>query len=84
MISFGWRPKGIEQHKAVVQFTGRVLGDDFKTLIRKFDRMRRKRHEFIYEPARPIPHQEAEDVLESARQFVSQILTVVKEKESGK
>jgi uncharacterized protein (UPF0332 family) len=59
MMSFGYRPRGRDQHATVVRFTTVVFGDKFKDLIRNFDRMRRKRHDFIYEPERPIPRQES-------------------------
>jgi uncharacterized protein (UPF0332 family) len=73
MFSMGWRPKGREQHKTVVEFCADVLGDEFKNLTDRFDRMRRKRNDFIYEPERPIPRTEAEQSLESAQKFVGQI-----------
>ena len=36
--------------------------------------MRVKRHDFIYEPERPIPKTEAKQSIESAEQFVNEIL----------
>ena len=48
MMSFGYRPLGKDQHATVVRFTRIVFGNEFKDLIHKFDRMRRKRHNFIY------------------------------------
>ena len=73
MFSMGWRPKGREQHKTVVEFCTDVLGAEFKSLTDRFDRMRRKRNDFIYEPQRPIPRTEAEQSLGSAKMFVGQI-----------
>lgn len=73
MLSLGYRPKGKDQHKTVVEFCGNVLGEEFKTLTTRFNRMRTKRHNFIYEPDRPIPKTEATQSLQTAEQFVAEI-----------
>jgi uncharacterized protein (UPF0332 family) len=84
MMSFGYRPRGRDQHTTVVRFTTVVFGDKFKDLIRNFDRMRRKRHDFIYEPDRPIPRQEAEHSIKDAEALVELIWLVVEEKNPQK
>jgi uncharacterized protein (UPF0332 family) len=84
MMSFGYRPRGRDQHTTVVRFTTVVFGDKFKDLIRNFDRMRRKRHDFIYEPDRPIPRQEAEQSIKDAEALVELIWLVVEEKNPQK
>ena len=73
MFFIGYRPKGKDQHKTVVDFCAEILGDDFRNLTERFNRMRIKRHDFIYEPERPIPRTEAEKSLESAERFVKEI-----------
>src|SRR4030067_3554883 len=45
MFSSGYRPKGKNQHKTVVDFCAEMLGKDFKTLTTRFNRMRVKRHD---------------------------------------
>lgn len=84
MMSFGYRPRGRDQHTTVVRFTSIVFGDQLKDLIRKFDRMRRKRHDFIYEPDRPVPRQEAEKSIKDAEALLKQIGLVVNEKDPQK
>jgi len=84
IMSFGYRPRGRDQHATVVRFTTVVFGDKFKDLIRNFDRMRRKRHDFIYEPNRPIPRQESEQSIKDAEVLVKQIWSFVKEKDPQK
>lgn len=74
MFSIGYRPKGKNQHKTVVDFCAEMLGEDFKSLTDRFNRMRVKRHDFIYEPERPIPRTEAVKSLESAEKFVKKIM----------
>lgn len=74
MFSTGYRPKGKDQHKTVVDFSAEILGGDFKSLTDRFNRMRIKRHDFIYEPERPIPRTEAVKSIESAGRFVKEIM----------
>lgn len=82
MMSYGYRPKGKDQHRTVIRFTNIVFGKQFKDLVSQFDRMRRKRHDFIYEPNRPIPKQEAEQAVTDAEALVKQALLYVKERNS--
>jgi uncharacterized protein (UPF0332 family) len=84
MMSFGFRPLGKDQHATVVRFASIVFGNEYKDLINKFDRMRRKRHDFIYEPNRPIPRQEADQAIADAEELVKQIWLVVKKKNPQK
>jgi len=74
MFSLGYRPKGKNQHKTVVDFCAEILGEDFKNLTERFNRMRIKRHDFIYEPERPISKTEVTKSLESAEKFVKEIM----------
>jgi len=74
MFAAGYRPKGKDQHKAVVEFCTEILGKEFQHLTTRFNRMRVKRHDFIYEPERPIPKTEAMKSLESAELFVREII----------
>ena len=84
MMAFGYRPLGKDPHATVVRFTSIVFGNEFKELIHKFDRMRRKRHDFVYEPNKPIPRQEAEQAIKDAEEFVRQLWRVVKNKDPQK
>jgi len=74
MFSMGYRPKGKNQHKTVVDFCEEILGEDFKNLTERFNRMRIKRHDFIYEPERPISRTEVKKSLENAEKFVREII----------
>ncbi len=73
MYASGYRPRGKDQHKTVVEFCAAVLGKGFEDLTTRFNRMRIKRHDFIYDPERPIPRVEAEKSLEGAVKFVQEI-----------
>lgn len=74
MFASGYRVKGKDQHKTVVEFCADTLGKEFELLSTRFNRMRVKRHDFIYEPERPIPKTEAVQSIESAEQFVNEIV----------
>jgi len=76
----GFRPVGKQQHKTVVDFSGLVLGEEFRKLTKRFDAVRRKRHEFTYEPVFPVTMREAKDALHTAGEFVEKVIGFVKEK----
>lgn len=82
MASEGFRPKGKEQHKTVVQFVSEILGEDYKALITQFDHMRRKRHDFIYEPDRHITKYEAKNALENAQKLVNGLVEFIQSRNS--
>jgi len=84
MFAAGFRPKGRDQHKTVVEFCTEILGSEFQHLTTRFNRMRVKRHDFIYEPERPIPKTEAVKSLESAEQFVKEIIQKIEKLNSQK
>lgn len=74
MFASGYRPKGKDQHRTVVEFCASILGHEFQQLVTSFNRMRVKRHDFIYQPERPIPKTEAAKSIESAERFVAEII----------
>lgn len=49
MFSRGYLPADGQQHRTVVEITGKLLGEKFDLLIRYFDRMRRNRNVFFYD-----------------------------------
>lgn len=78
MLSKGYRPKGLSHHKTVVEVVSLILGQKYKTLVRSFDRMRRKRHQFIYEGKISISKAEAQNSLKNAEKLVNHIILLVK------
>ena len=73
----GYRSVDGQQHKTVIELSGDVLGEKFKNIIKKFDRMRRKRNQFTYDPFIPVSKTEAENALMSAEEFVKIVLKLV-------
>jgi len=70
----GYRPADGRQHKTVVEVAGFFLGKTCEDLVYQFERMRRKRNQFTYEPDLPLGLREAQEALEAAQEFVQEIL----------
>lgn len=80
ILSEGYRPKGREQQKTIVQLTGFILGRDLKTLSVKFDRIRRKGQWFIEDPEKPISKYEVEEAMKDAKEFVEKVIDISRER----
>lgn len=76
MFAKGFRPIGAFQHKTVVEFTGHVLGEHFGTLVKKFDKMRKRRNQFTYNPDVTVSRQEAENALRTATELVKEVVKI--------
>jgi len=73
MLAKGYRPKGKDQHRTVVSFVDTVLASEFKSLVNRFDKMRRRRHDFIYDVERPISRFEVEKSIADSKLLVQAI-----------
>jgi len=85
ILSEGFRPKGVrsrDTHKTVVTASGVILGDQYKSMINKFDRMRRKYQSFMEEAGRIISKYEAGQAIKDAEEFVALVIGRIKEKYS--
>lgn len=81
MFSYGLRPTDGEQHKTVVSFCEYILGDKFLELVRRFDRMRKKRNRFTYdEPDILVSDVEAKNSFLSAKEFVQKVSEFIQDK----
>ena len=74
----GYRSVDGQQHKTIIELTGGILGRDFRDCIKKFDRMRRKRNQFTYDPLLPVSTSEAKNALRTAGEFVDITIVWVK------
>ena len=85
MLLKGFRPADGYQHKTVVEFVSHFLGKEFKTLVERFDKMRRKRNIFTYDVDISISKTEADNALTTARKFVELMEKIIeKENPQGK
>ncbi|MDO9514273.1 MAG: HEPN domain-containing protein [Elusimicrobiota bacterium] len=80
MFSEGYRPEIRSKHLTIIRFVNALLGDKFSVLINMYDYMRKKRHQFIYEPDIPCTSKEAEDVIKNAEEFFITIATIIRKK----
>ena len=74
----GYRSTDGQQHKTIIELSGEILGKGFKNLIKKFDRMRRKRNQFTYDPFLPVSETEAKAALKTAEDFVDKTIERLK------
>ena len=72
MLSFGVRPRSLPgHHVTIIEFAGKRLGKSSQKLIAVFDRMRRKRHQALYDVTGFISTQEAKNALEIAEKYLA-------------
>lgn len=80
MLSFGVRPRStVGHHRVIVKFVEEKLGPEYKTLVRNFDIMRRKRNQAIYEPVSTISETEAESAIRMAKKYLKIISDIIEE-----
>lgn len=71
MLSHGVRPRSLPgHHVTIIEFAERHLAGGFRGMVTMFDRMRRKRHQAIYDVNGFITRLEAEQALETARKYL--------------
>lgn len=76
MFSYGYLPADGQQHKTVVEITGKLIGQKFDLLVKYFDRMRRNRNVFFYDSLDSNNEAQAKKAFETA----NELLKVVKDK----
>lgn len=84
VFSYGFRPRTQGSHKTVVDFTEAVIGKDYKILIKKFDKMRKKRHYLIYGIELDISKTEAENAIKTAEEFIEKIKVFIQKRNPQK
>ena len=77
MYSKGFLPTTKNTHKTIVEFTKYTLGTDFYNLINRFDRLRRQRHNFIYESENNITLSEVNRATELAKELFIKIEEII-------
>lgn len=84
VFSYGLRPRAAGSHKIVVDFCELALGDDYKALTYKFDKMRKQRNYLIYGLNLSLSDIEAENAIKTAGQFIEKIKEAVEHKDNRK
>lgn len=75
----GYLPTANQSHKTVVELAGMILGKEYDDLISKLNRLRRRRHNFIYDSQNHVNAEEANLALETARKLIVKIKASIKE-----
>lgn len=78
LLAKGYVPDDGAQHKTVVEVTGDLLGEEYLSLTRQFERMRRKRNEMTYDVGGLLSKTESEKALNDAIALVKKVLESVK------
>ena len=55
-----------------------MLGMEYESIIGRFSRMRRRRHDFIYDSKNHITAHEAKSSLDTAKKLIEEITALVK------
>jgi uncharacterized protein (UPF0332 family) len=76
MFSKGYRPAGSNQHISVVRFCEEFLSRDD---AQWFERMRRKRHQTVYDSAGSVSKREAENAVKKAEEILHTIESLIRE-----
>jgi len=84
VFSYGLRPRAAGSHKIVVDFCSLVLGDKYKTLTYKFDKMRKERNYLIYGTNLSLSKLEAENAIKIAEEFINRIKEFIQDKNPQK
>lgn len=77
MFSKGYLPTVKNSHKTIVEFTRMILGDQYQDITGKFNRMRRRRHDFIYDSKNHITNKEAISSIEVAEKLINEIKNLI-------
>lgn len=80
MFFQGLKPRSVGSHAITIEFCELYLGEDFKTLILKFKKMKQKRNYLIYGIGLAVSKTEAENSLKAAEEFVEKISKLIKQK----
>lgn len=71
LLSHGVRPRSLPgHHVTIIEFVERHLSGGARNLVALFDRMRRKRHQALYDVGGFISRTEAEEALDTAGKYL--------------
>ncbi|MEW6089235.1 MAG: HEPN domain-containing protein [bacterium] len=77
MYSKGYLPTTRNTHKTIVEFTRTILGEEYENITSRFNRMRRQRHDFIYDSENGITTSEAKSAVDTAKKLIDKIKILV-------
>lgn len=85
MVSDGAQPDIRGKHKTVIDYVAHALGSRYQSKMEFYDRIRRRRHQFLYEPG-PFHCTEKEmaDAQTVVKEFIALISQKIKKKDPQK
>jgi len=82
MLSFGVRPRSLPgHHVTIIEFAARNLSKEHQAQFAMFDRMRRKRHQAMYDVTGFVSKREAEDAIEAAEGYLAVLRQEIEKKD---
>lgn len=78
LFSYGYLPIERQQHKTVVEITGKILGPKFSLTIKHFNKLRKKRNIFFYDSEDARNFTEAKKAIEVAEELFIEIKDKIK------
>ena len=79
MYAQGYLPTAHQTHKTLVEFAKSFLGEKYSSLVAKLNRLRRRRHSFIYDAENHVNMEEAQSALMAAQELIVHIKKIVKQ-----
>ena len=85
LVSDGFQPDIRGKHKTLIDYVAHALGHRYESKMQFYDRMRRRRHQFLYEPGPyRCTEKEIQDAESVVREFIGLISLKIKEKNPQK
>jgi uncharacterized protein (UPF0332 family) len=83
MFSEGFRPASTDAHKNTLAFAMAAVGEEHRRLVTYFDRVRKKRHQAVYDEVGLVSEREVQDLLARAEEFVALVWGRIEEAHEG-
>jgi uncharacterized protein (UPF0332 family) len=83
VLYYGYRPKVLGFHKTIVESVSLILGKKYGLASKKFDQMRKNRHQAIYDIG-IISRTEANNAVDTADKFIKEIVEFIKKEKTQK
>lgn len=79
MYAKGYLPLARQTHKTIVEFVRMVMDNDYHDVAIRFSRLRRRRHDFIYDSQNHVTGEEAKTAILTAGKLIKAIIEIVKQ-----
>jgi uncharacterized protein (UPF0332 family) len=77
MYANGFLPTVRNTHKTIVEFTKIILGEKYANTVARFSRMRRERHDFIYDARNGFTLHDVSTAIATAGKLIDEIVVIV-------